>query len=368
VQRYQSGAADGLTDNQAVAPLMAISKLFGRLTMRVTPPQRSDRPIDGSTRIAPDGTSFAPRSESAEKSAGASKKSVPYRIAAKIDKIWRSTDAGPIPGGGRLTLKHQLLHRSITNEEISDGLKLVADARQMLDKAIEQVSKAEWTPGMKTAAVQCFRCDPKGSTPAQEKEILKTLQKTRNGLTGDVTIKLTDRYPNEAAIGYVNRYVGRRAYSREGKLETIPSLGLPAKHGNIHMIRKWGLTRELPKLAFIHEATHKFAQTIDCKIFSTNNQAGYVEDFRAFAGGLIKIKDVDNLETAHLLKNADSYSHFIRLVVNDAEGKPVPMPAVKPPDPGKEPAKPDDNQGPVSVANGARVPPSDTPAQRGEPE
>jgi hypothetical protein len=311
--------------------------------MRVTPPQRSDRPIDGSTRNAPDGTSFALRSESVEKSAGAGKKSIPYRIAAKIDKIWLSTDAGPIPGGGRLTLKHQILHRSITNEEISDGLKLVADARQMLDKTIEQVSKPEWTPGMKAAAVQCFGCNPKGPTPAQKKEILETLQKTRNGLTGDVTIKLTDRYPNEATIGYVNRYVGKRAYSREGELETIPSLGLPAKHGDVHMIRKWGLKGELPKLAFIHEATHKFAQTVDCKIFSTNNQAGYVEDFRALAGGLIKIKDFDNLETEHLLKNADSYSYFIRLVVNDAEGKPVPVPAVKPPDPRKEPAKSDDS-------------------------
>jgi hypothetical protein len=160
----------------------------------------------------------------------AANKSLPTRIATKLDKVWLSTDVGQIPGGGRLTLKHQLLHKRLSSEEKRGGLALVADARRLLDEAIGEVSRPQWTPGMNSAAAQCFGCDPEGPTPAQKKQIVETLKTTRKGLNGDCTIKLTDRFGNTAAVGYVNRYLGSRAYTHGERETGYYSLSRPARH------------------------------------------------------------------------------------------------------------------------------------------
>ena len=191
--------------------------------------------------------------------------------------------------GFNLQLKHKGIW--LANADASKITKAVARSKAMLSLALARCGAYADSDARRFAAT--YFLTP-GSGPANDEwsRIKAILQLTYQGIGNDVTLKLG---AGSGTLGYV-------AHSTTDN--PAESIGLDsdgdmiAQKGAIHISKKKLLgNAELLAVTFIHEATHKYANTFD------HGNSGYrkSDDSDWWTPGLTKNQ---------ALNNADSYAYF----------------------------------------------------------
>lgn len=191
--------------------------------------------------------------------------------------------------GFNLQLKHKGIW--LANADASKITKAVARSKAMLSLAISRCGAYADSDAKRFAATY-FLTPANGPSTDEWSRIKSILQLTYQGIGNDVTLKLG---AGSGAFGYVRH-----------STTNVPaqSIGLDsdgdmiAEKGTIHISKKKLLgSAELLAVTFIHEATHKYANTFD------HGDSGYREedDSDWWAPGLTR---------AQALNNADSYGYF----------------------------------------------------------
>ncbi|MBX3498608.1 MAG: hypothetical protein KF889_04130 [Alphaproteobacteria bacterium] len=190
--------------------------------------------------------------------------------------------------GFNLQLKHKGIW--LANADATKITKAVARSKAMLSLAITRCGGYADKDAKRFAATY-FLTGPEPSTGEWAK-ISSILQLTYQGIGRDVTLKLG---AGSGTLGYVRHSITDDPSESIG----VDSDGdMIREKGTIHISKKKLLgSAELLAITFIHEATHKYANTFD------HGDSGYREedDSDWWAPGLTKDQ---------ALNNADSYGYF----------------------------------------------------------
>ena len=188
-------------------------------------------------------------------------------------------------GGGKVRLKHRelFLSKSVKNASID----VVERSRLAVRDTITKLRNPD--SELKGVAQAFFYTDD----PGDLQTIMATLEQVNGGICGNVSFKtsnssnkrlssFTGEADNSNIEGYVANYAKRK--------------------GDIHVSRDYVLNNTYQAVrTFIHEASHRYADTTDETYFwppsDNSNNWDYSEP-----GNLVKNK---------LLNNADSYAYFV---------------------------------------------------------
>ena len=210
---------------------------------------------------------------------------------------WTKTSSViPNQGGGKVRIKTKLGEMGLTELEQEQVGHTVGTAREILQTVISQLNwPSNLDPRLKAHMALYFKTANAGPTWTQMIAIKRKLVLTMNGISSKVNVKVA---PDEA-YGYVGFKKGVKGVMR-GLFSSRHNLGTRngelVSRGDIHIDRDV-LGGELAVITFIHEATHKYADTVD------HGDSGYVDN----SGSDF---DAPGLTTAQALNNADSYAWF----------------------------------------------------------
>jgi len=168
-----------------------------------------------------------------------------------------------------------------------------ADSLKLLERASSRMADKRLSSDVIRYAHRYFLTDPKGPSDDEKQQIRRIITQTRNGLNGDVTVKVG---PDAKAYGYVVNKSGVGATKGYHNMITRSADGNQWRVGAIHIDSDTLEDKDrLSALTLIHEATHKYAGTMDYCYFDNNS------------------RDPDGVFTdkKFALVNADSYAWFI---------------------------------------------------------
>ena len=209
----------------------------------------------------------------------------------------RNLEIGEV-GGHTVHLRHKgpWLSASATSAIMDQ----VQRAKSMLSVAIAAMysgmMRKTSSNGMAGPAIErartYFLIPDSGPTDLQCMTITSVLELTHNGLNSDVTLKLG----GDGCNGYVRRH--RVSAGTPGSYTTGNGIHWTSEGHAIHISKKEMLrSADLGVITLIHEATHKYANTLD------HRDAGYRrEDDRDWKA--------PGLTVDQALNNADSYAYF----------------------------------------------------------
>lgn len=184
-------------------------------------------------------------------------------------------------GGITVSLKHRTSH--LNNLMHDTAVDVIGIAQDNIRTAIASLTR-EIREGTKNAMRTYFKI---GHIPSQEQinTVITTLELTLGGITSDFNLKIRreNRHNLNASPNNTMGYV--RKYMRGGEVQ---------RRGDIHISQDFLTHQYLGPVVFIHEATHKFANTKDHEYM---NETGF--SYRENA-----------ITTEQCLENADSYAHF----------------------------------------------------------
>lgn len=206
--------------------------------------------------------------------------------------------------GSKIHIAHTKLSGSLSSDELNRAGDAVAKSREMLINAVSLTGGA-WNAKMNAAAASCFLTGPGGPSQKQKEEICRVLTMTKTGACGSTTIKVGS---SADANGYVN--VHQDMMHKLFMSHKVKSLkdGATQYIGRAHVDREYitndsAENRKRAILTFIHEATHRYAGTVDY------DDQGYISATTYLAGNGIRFRET-GLDTAQALTNADSYAVF----------------------------------------------------------
>jgi hypothetical protein len=203
---------------------------------------------------------------------------------------------------GNTTLTVKVDHRAYGLFDLSDrAAEIVYESRVVLQETIAQLHTYPISRKLNKLASQYFLTDP-GRISEEDLHIVRgILLLTSNGLAADVTLKIADRVakaptPDDDAVGEVTAKSGTGIKPKPSKPyhTFVHDLGdqRDQRYGaiKIEASRLMHKHRILAITTLIHEATHKYAGTIDY-------------NYTLLDEGVIADKNM-------ALKNADSYAWF----------------------------------------------------------
>lgn len=210
-------------------------------------------------------------------------------------RMYNQKTISPSAGGGNIRLKHRELFLSNSLKSATENV--VTDARFAVTRAVARLS-INLEDDVKNALVKYFKTSANPGN-AELARIKSTLVTTMNGISGDVSIKVSNinvaranKFAPDAGITkqnakYVEGYVWNYASGKKGDIHVTPDY---IRNNHFQAVR-----------TFVHEATHHYASTDDF------GEQGYIEadgsDFRQ-AG----------IQPNQCEVNADSYAYFVMAV------------------------------------------------------
>ncbi|WP_353228421.1 hypothetical protein [Novosphingobium sp.] len=224
---------------------------------------------------------------------------------------WSETSKS-INSGKSVNIAHIKLDGGLTGEQLTTAAGVVERARELVSLAKVKIG-GNWDSAMKAAGAKCFSLAPGGPGNADLEMMGLVLRKTNSGISGTTTIKVGS---SPDANGYVN--VHNDFMHKVFSSHAVKNLKTGKKEyiGGAHIDREYivnptqnnGFQRGV--LTFIHEATHRYAGTVDY------DDEGYISATQFFGGGGIHFRDENpdgscKLTKTQLLTNADSYAVFI---------------------------------------------------------
>ncbi len=237
-----------------------------------------------------------------------------YRVAARINPFLRyevremfgkwSSTTKIINGGNKVNIAHTKLSGALSKSEQTTAAEVVATSRAYVANAANLVRAAEWSDAAKAAAAACFLTPAGGPDNATKTLIQKVLTMTNAGIAGQTTIKVGS---SVGANGYVNIHkdlLHKFTSKKVTNLQTNKSEYIGGAHVDRAYIDKTTEDRPRAILTFIHEATHRYAGTVDF------DDKGYISATNYFAGNGIMFRQ-PGLTAAEAVINADSYAVFI---------------------------------------------------------
>ncbi|MBV8191291.1 MAG: hypothetical protein JO339_28915 [Alphaproteobacteria bacterium] len=222
-------------------------------------------------------------------------------------------------GGKTLTV---MIPHGTPRAHIADtAATVLVAAREALDKALEMVNRPHGLEKSEWHLAHRYFLTPKDQ-PIPDKSletIRKVIAMTRDGLKGDMVLKTsekeTDSRGEKRVHGRVTWKAGdeykeaKHSYQSFVKDLTLDDSGRLKRRGAIHvestrLRSKWGMK------SLIHEATHKYAGTIDYRYFEDNGVTAEPP-----------LKD-----PARALINADSYAWFVTMLDGQSDaGRHLPV-------------------------------------------
>lgn len=203
------------------------------------------------------------------------------------------------PGHGKkVRIKTERGEQGLTNLESEQVAGVVTESRRILQQVIAWVA---WPASNRDRLFSHFGryfLNPNPTTDDRNKCII-VLEKTMNGINAKFNLKVKEQ---DDAYGYVGFETGLKGVLR-GVFSPRHNLGTRrgkiVSRGDIHIRRDLLAADQfgLAVITFIHEATHKYASTVD------HGDSGYIDN-----DGLTY--DAPGLTAAQALNNADSYAWF----------------------------------------------------------
>jgi hypothetical protein len=216
---------------------------------------------------------------------------------------WSSTTK-VINGGNKVNIAHTKLSGALSKGEQTTAAEVVNTARAYVNNAANLVNAATWSDATKAAAAACFLTPADGPNGATKTLIKKVLTMTKTGISGQTTIKVGS---SADANGYVNLHrdlLHKFTSNKVTNLQTNKSEYVGSAHVDRAYIDSGTENRPRAILTFIHEATHRYAGTVDF------DDKGYISATNYFAGNGIMFRE-PGLTAAEASINADSYAVFI---------------------------------------------------------
>jgi hypothetical protein len=211
-------------------------------------------------------------------------------------RFFRGTTVTPADGIGKVRLKHRELFLSASLKEATEDT--VSLARDKLRHALSLLNATPLDPNV-VAALRVYFMTAMPPSAAHLSVIRTVLGKTAHGISANFSIKLANPSASywrkqghtkaeiKKVAGYVSEYPG----GEKGDIHVGPAV-----MKNVDLYRS--------VLYFIHEATHKYADTKD------HDMRGYV---KADGSGYDGLMSPDECRC-----NADSYAWFVAAVNSEA--------------------------------------------------
>lgn len=199
-----------------------------------------------------------------------------------------------INSGQKINVAHTKLAPPLSGQEVETVGNIVSESKKRLYLAWIQTSS--WTALANGATQKAFLSA--NLDPAARKTVQSVMVKTFNGLNTAHDVKLTDDGKN-----YVNIKGSNKGHSVIN-MET----GLPRVIGQIHISRAKVQDRaDYAAFTYIHEATHRYAGTVDY------GDMGYIWLTKYLDSGVAEFRE-PGLTPQQALTNADSYALFIDII------------------------------------------------------
>ncbi len=171
--------------------------------------------------------------------------------------------------------------------------RIAAAAQSWLQACLAETKTRDMRPGVTAAYQKCFLHTP---GPISINAVRSTLWTTLNGLRAAHSVKVRN---DDDAYGYVKSYYGGRRHLINGVRAFDEDGDQVARKGDIHLDTST-VKNDLPMavITYIHEATHRFANTNDY------DQRGY---FRSDGTDF----ESPGLTAFQAVLNADSYAYYV---------------------------------------------------------
>ena len=193
-------------------------------------------------------------------------------------------------GGNTVHLRHK--GPWLSNADTNAILGQVQTAKSMLSATIAAIYNGVIGSAKRHAATYFLIPNPPGPTAEQCRRIIEVLELAYNGLNSDVTLKLGA----DGGYGYVRQHhVPART---PGSFSAGDGTALTHEGRTIHISKKCMLrSADIGVITVIHEATHKYANTLDHGFpgYRNGDDSGWMEP---------------GLTVDQALNNADSYAYF----------------------------------------------------------
>ena len=193
-------------------------------------------------------------------------------------------------GGNTVHLRHK--GPWLSNADTNAILGQVQTAKSMLSATIAAIYNGVIGSAKRHAGTYFLIPNPPGPTVEQCRRIMEVLELTYNGLNSDVTLKLGGDGHN----GYVRQH--RVARGTPGSIVDSDGNHWTNEGHAIHISKKLMLrSADLGVITVIHEATHRYANTLDHGFpgYRNGDDSGWMEP---------------GLTVDQALNNADSYAYF----------------------------------------------------------
>lgn len=207
-----------------------------------------------------------------------------------------------VQGGGRgVGVAHTKYSDAPTAAESGTVGRIVGDSREWLNLAA--TAAGDWTPAAQAACRIAFLADDLAE--GDRLRVKKALVATRNGIRGGHNVKLSEA----DSANYVNIH---KNWKLSSSTVTNMQTGKKRRVGEIHISRGKGQeSAAYAMMTYIHEATHRYAGTVDY------GDQGYFFLTRYVTEGVLEWREA-GMTPAQALTNADSYAAFVAEVCKAA--------------------------------------------------
>lgn len=210
--------------------------------------------------------------------------------------------------GGGVGVAHTKLSAAPSGQEMNRVGKIVQESRMWITLAAMNLD--DWSQAARNAAGLAFLNG--NLSPGERARIKGALISTAVGIIGSHDVKMTEA--DSGSSNYVNIYKTKKPTS---SIVTNMQTGATENIGAIHISReKVQNSPAYAMVTYIHEATHRYAGTVDY------GDTGYFFLTQYLSGGGLEWRE-PGLTATQALTNADSYALFVAEVCR-AAGKSFP--------------------------------------------
>ena len=215
-----------------------------------------------------------------------------------------------ISGGSSVNIAHTKLNGALSGSEQQTAAEVVATARTYVANAKRLASAPTWSSATNAASASCFLTPPGGPDANTRLLIIKVLTMTSAGIAGKTTIKVGSSADANGYVNVHNDFLHRITSNKVTNLQTNKKNYVGDAHVDRAYITSGSEDRPRAILTFIHEATHRYAGTVDF------DDKGYISATNYFAGNGIMFRE-PGLTPAEAAINADSYAVFTYQLRNE---------------------------------------------------
>lgn len=195
--------------------------------------------------------------------------------------------------GGQVRLKHRELFLGSTVK--NEAVDVVEQSRDAVKSVIAYLD-GDLLNLVKNAFTSCFKTGDTGPSQDQLNAVKTKLVLIQNGICGDVNLKTQNTSAKRAGVIFkaAMQQHGLTPQELQGALEGYVT-SYSDRKGDIHVSRDYLLNNKYQAIrTFIHEASHRFADTVD-------------ESYKWQANW-------NGKDTNALLNNADSYAYLVMYI------------------------------------------------------